>query len=226
MTNGPDLGGPKTCGSCWPESPTLGKFPKRPGVNPIVRRRNRLPLIEKKVPRLLADVILVARASHIVVAAPRHPPPLLEQCAAAGSRYHCRLALQQNKRPRAPTQQQGLPAAAQHFFLLTLIWREQNVEREVFKRMKREMSLDKLDVEQGFWIDPAPSCVSANFVLEFKALGQLTSKHCWGSVTFWCGSGYADLYLWLMDPDPTPDPTPFFSDFNAKKNYFFHIFFL
>ncbi len=22
-----------------------------------------------------------------------------------------------------------------------------------------------------------------------------------------------DPYLWLMDPDPTPDPTPFFSDF-------------
>ncbi len=30
-----------------------------------------------------------------------------------------------------------------------------------------------------------------------------------------------------MDPDPTTDPTPFFSDFkDAKKNYFFHIFFL
>ncbi len=105
----PDQRGPKTCGSCWP-----GKFTKRPGVNPIVRRRDRLPLIEKKVPRLLANVILVARASHIVVAAPRHPPPLLELCAA--DRNRCRRLLpQQNIRPRAPAQQQGLPAAAQHF---------------------------------------------------------------------------------------------------------------
>jgi hypothetical protein len=29
---------------------------------------------------------------------------------------------------------------------------------------------------------------------------------CWGSMTFWCGSGSADSYLRL------PDPTPFFSD--------------
>ena len=50
---------------------------------------------------------------------------------------------------------------------------------------------------------------------------------CWESVTFWCESGSrsTDPYLWLLDPDPTPDPTPFFSDFkDAKKNYFFHIF--
>jgi hypothetical protein len=41
---------------------------------------------------------------------------------------------------------------------------------------------------------------------------------CWGSLTFWCGSGSADPHLWLMDPDPTPDPTPFFRDFkDAKK---------
>jgi hypothetical protein len=34
-------------------------------------------------------------------------------------------------------------------------------------------------------------------------------------------------YLWLMDPDPTPDPTPFFSDFwDAKKIIFPHIFYL
>jgi hypothetical protein len=47
---------------------------------------------------------------------------------------------------------------------------------------------------------------------------------CWGSVTFWCGSGSADRYIWLMDPDPTPDPTPFFNDFKDAKNknsYFF-----
>jgi hypothetical protein len=40
-------------------------------------------------------------------------------------------------------------------------------------------------------------------------------NQCWGSVTFWCGSGSPDPFLWLMDPDPdpTPDPTTFFSDF-------------
>ncbi len=43
------------------------------------------------------------------------------------------------------------------------------------------------------------------------------------------GSGSADLYLWVMDPaptpDPTPDPTPFFSDFkDAKKISFFFLY--
>ncbi len=39
----------------------------------------------------------------------------------------------------------------------------------------------------------------------------------------------ADLYLWLMDPDPdaTHGTTPFFNDFNNSKKYFFlHIIFL
>ncbi len=40
--------------------------------------------------------------------------------------------------------------------------------------MKRDILLDKLDVEHGFEI--ASSGVSANFVREFKALEQLTSK--------------------------------------------------
>ncbi len=50
-------------------------------------------------------------------------------------------------------------------------------------------------------------------------------RPCWGSVIFWCGSGSPDPYLWLIDPDPTPDPTPFFSDFKDVKNLFFFIFF-
>ncbi len=45
-------------------------------------------------------------------------------------------------------------------------------------------------------------------------------NQCWGSVTFWYGSGSADHYLWLMDL------THFFSDFkDAKKKYFLNIFF-
>jgi hypothetical protein len=55
---------------------------------------------------------------------------------------------------------------------------------------------------------------------------------CLGSVIFWRGSGSADSYLWLTDPDPSPDPaqdpTPnpirYFSDF--KDAQFFVIFFL
>jgi hypothetical protein len=50
-----------------------------------------------------------------------------------------------------------------------------------------------------------------------------TMQQCWGSVTFWCGSGSVspDPYLRLMDPDPnpTPDPTPFFNDFQ-DVNFF------
>ncbi len=46
------------------------------------------------------------------------------------------------------------------------------------------------------------------------------SSHCWGSVTFWSGSGSRSSYpyLWIMDPDPAPDPTPFFSDFKDALN--------
>ncbi len=49
---------------------------------------------------------------------------------------------------------------------------------------------------------------------------------CWGSETFLCGSGSADPYLRLMDPDPTPDPTPFFSDLKEAKKKFPHFFVL
>ncbi len=49
-----------------------------------------------------------------------------------------------------------------------------------------------------------------------KQLDPHWAYQCWGSVTFWCGSGsrFAGPYLWLTDPDQTP----FFSDFmDAKK---------
>ncbi len=56
-------------------------------------------------------------------------------------------------------------------------------------------------------------------------------NQCRGSVTFWCGFGSPDPYLWLLDPDPHLDPTPdltlFFTDFKvATKKYFFPYFFL
>jgi hypothetical protein len=37
---------------------------------------------------------------------------------------------------------------------------------------------------------------------------EVPTYQCWGCVTFWCGSGSADPYLWLTDPDldQTPDP--------------------
>ncbi len=41
-------------------------------------------------------------------------------------------------------------------------------------------------------------------------LGRSTTHQCWGSVTFWCGSGSA---------------TPFFSDFkDAKKSFLLYYF--
>jgi hypothetical protein len=47
-----------------------------------------------------------------------------------------------------------------------------------------------------------------------RSFASQTLPQCWGSVTFWCGSGSPDPYLWLMDPDP--DPTPFFSGFSGS----------
>ncbi len=54
---------------------------------------------------------------------------------------------------------------------------------------------------------------------------EINANQCWGSVTFWCGSGSPDPYLWLMDPDPdsTSNPTPFFVEFQDGK--FFCIYF-
>jgi hypothetical protein len=52
-----------------------------------------------------------------------------------------------------------------------------------------------------------------------KLLGDnvpVTRNQCWGSVTFWCGSGSADRYLWLANL--APDPTIFFSDFKDANN--------
>ncbi len=45
-------------------------------------------------------------------------------------------------------------------------------------------------------------------------------KQCWRSVTFWCGSGSADPYLWLMDP------IPFFGYFKEVEKLIFFPYFL
>ncbi len=37
----------------------------------------------------------------------------------------------------------------------------------------------------------------------------VTLYQCSGSVTVWYGSGFADPYLWLTDPDPDPNPVFF-----------------
>jgi hypothetical protein len=34
----------------------------------------------------------------------------------------------------------------------------------------------------------------------------LCAEQCCWPMTFWCGSGFADPCLWLMDSDPDPDP--------------------
>ncbi len=51
-----------------------------------------------------------------------------------------------------------------------------------------------------------------------------SSSQCWGSVTFWCGSGSPDPYLWLIDPDPTSEPTLSSLTLRMQKKYFSQIF--
>jgi len=41
--------------------------------------------------------------------------------------------------------------------------------------------------------------------MEQKAFSSLLYVHCSGSVTFWYGSGSADPYHGLTDPDHAPD---------------------
>ncbi len=48
---------------------------------------------------------------------------------------------------------------------------------------------------------------------------------CCGSVTFWCGSGSADPYHLLTDPDSDPDPANFVSDLQDAKNKIIFIIF-
>jgi hypothetical protein len=67
-----------------------------------------------------------------------------------------------------------------------------------------------------------------SFGFESKWNQNYASRHCCGSVTFWCGSGYPVPYLRLMDPDPdpTPDQTPLFNDFKDFEKIIFSYFFL
>ncbi len=63
---------------------------------------------------------------------------------------------------------------------------------------------------------PKPLCIFTDFFLV---------KQCCECVTFWYGSGSADPYQWLTDPDP--DPAFFVSNLKIQqKNYFFSKFFL
>ncbi len=48
---------------------------------------------------------------------------------------------------------------------------------------------------------------------------------CCGSVTFWYGSGSADLNLWFTDSDPTSDPAIFFSDLQDGNQKFCFLLF-
>ncbi len=50
-----------------------------------------------------------------------------------------------------------------------------------------------------------PVSHTTTFVLITFNYIKCSQIQCWGSVTFWCGSGSgsSDPYLWLMDPDPT-----------------------
>ncbi len=59
-------------------------------------------------------------------------------------------------------------------------------------------------------------CSNSNLILYIKVLEKCCSspiitcihwpglKQCWRSVTFWCGSGSSDPYLWQTDPDGDP----------------------
>jgi hypothetical protein len=87
------------------------------------------------------------------------------------------------------------------------------------------------------WEKPNFKCLNIkclNCNTAFKTIQRfaiiIIVKQCWGSMTFWCGSGSADPYLCLMDPASNPfltlDSTPFFSDIKDAKKKFFIYFFL
>ncbi len=74
-----------------------------------------------------------------------------------------------------------------------------------------------------------PNCLlwgskCVNLTGERRNVKLFRVTQCWGSVTFWCGSGSSDSYLWLMDPDlepaSDPDPASFFRDFKDGKKKF------
>jgi len=67
-----------------------------------------------------------------------------------------------------------------------------------------------------FLADPRLGLVYLICFLLQVFLYLLSFQQCWGSVTFWCGSGSADQYVLLTDPYPTPDPVLFFSDFKSR----------
>ncbi len=69
-----------------------------------------------------------------------------------------------------------------------------------------------------FWIRPDPGGEPLPFhSTDLMRLSLL--NYSWESVTFWCGSGSPDPYLWLMDPDRTPS----FIDFKDAKKILFPI---
>jgi hypothetical protein len=51
------------------------------------------------------------------------------------------------------------------------------------------------------------------FASSIQVTFQPSGQQCWGSVTFWCGSGSADSYL-------RPLPDSFFYDFRMQKIFY------
>ncbi len=76
----------------------------------------------------------------------------------------------------------------------------------------------------GSWSPSWPSrSASPSFCPAASTPG--TSVCCGSMKFFWCGSGSADQYLWLMDQDPDPDSAIFVSDLQDVSNFFLSKFF-
>jgi hypothetical protein len=50
--------------------------------------------------------------------------------------------------------------------------------------------------------------IYADYTIEILELFSNSCGQCCGSMKLWSGSGTADQYLWLMDPDAFADPDP------------------
>ncbi len=55
--------------------------------------------------------------------------------------------------------------------------------------------------------------------------GLIGSNQCFGSVTFWYGSGSSDSYLWLTDPDPDQASSCRWPSRRQQKNIVFSLSF-
>ncbi len=94
------------------------------------------------------------------------------------------------------------------YTIVPLSGRSNLAERSFFRRVKKKQPFFRVMTCTILSAGSISRSRKEIIASKIKYSEILLFFQCCGFMTFWCGSGYADPCLWLMEPDPESDPDP------------------